>query len=813
MDTLVKAPNPETRLCWHCHDALADSRIRVQHDQLGVLAFCCQGCLAAFEIIDSNGLLRFYKDRTQPNPRVNQSQAFRFAHYDREDVQARLCERTAADSLQVQLILEGVRCSACVWLLESRLNREPAVSVFSVNPATGHAQLTLNPTRGLLSDALNAINELGYTPHVIGSVDQKIIQKREQKQLLKRLVVAGFGMMQIMMISIGLYLSVGSGMDPVIRDYLRLVCLLVAAPVVFYSGRTFFEGAWLSLKAKHIGMDTSVSLGVLLAFFLSAYNTLTHQGDIYFESALMFIFLLLLSRLIEMSARHQAGSMAAALAALLPSKVNRITAIESDRTLTESVALRELNLNDMVLLQANDLVPADGVVLTGQASVDEAWLTGESLPLDKLPSDSLYSGSLVRSGRLHLKITKLGSDTLLSQVVKLLLRAQSGRPKSIWVADQLARYFVAGVLLASVVVAIGWAYVDPHRLIDALIAVLVISCPCALSLATPVAVAVATQRLARVGVFVNAADALNQLTNIDTVLLDKTGTLTEGKPRVVAIQCFNASITKNEAFAIASGLERGQSHILAHAFNQDSQYYATDVSHVIGQGVMGDVDRGHYRLGRLTFVLEGHATPSTLPMDTYTVYLAKAGKLLAAFSVEDPLRSDSQALIKSLQHLKLRLIILSGDQLAPVRTIAQQLNITEHVSRCTPEDKLMYLHELQRTGARVLAIGDGINDAPLLQAADCSMAIGSGASLAQASAQLVIQSSSLIQIASAVRLSKHMRRLIQQNLSWALLYNFSAIPLAAVGLVPPWLAALGMSLSSLLVVLNALRLKRLRIDS
>jgi len=799
MDTLAHPPSLDRSRCWHCQESIpADQTARLTHATLGVIGFCCQGCRAAFEIIDANGLLAFYHNRTAFSGRPDVSVTQRFAEFDRKDRQNQLSETTAEGDVDVQLMIEGIRCSACVWLIESRLNSAPGVKQFSLNPALGYARLIFNPASGQLSHLLTRINALGYQPHVIGSVDQITVQRREQRQLLKRLVVAGFGMMQIMMISIALYLSRRSGMDPVISEYLRLVCLLVSAPVVFYSGRTFFAGAWLALRAKQVSMDVSVSLGVLLAFFLSAFNTLTHQGEIYFESALMFIFLLLLSRLIEMSARHRAGSMAQALSQLLPNDVKRRSG-----TSLETVPLSALNLADEVVVKAHEIVPADGVIIAGQASVDEAWLTGEAQAIHKRCTDSVLGGSVLTEGELVICVTKLGSATLLAQVVKLLLRAQSARPKTVWIADQLARYFVAGVLLVTLMVAVLWAYLDPARLVDAVIAVLVISCPCALSLATPVVVAVAIQRLAQWGILVSTPDALSNLAEIDTVLLDKTGTLTQGKPSVHAIHLYDAAYQPTEVLAIAAALERGQAHVLAQAFRSDQELIATQVRHDIGQGVSGLVNGKPYRLGRLHYVLD----QATSVADTANVYLSMQHKLIAAFDLGDNLREGVESLVTALKQLDLRLVILSGDQWAPVQSVAQRLTIDTFAARCTPADKLAYLTTLQAAGHRVLAIGDGINDAPLLQAADTSIAIGSGSTLAQAAAQLIVRTQSLQQITTAIRLARRMRVLIRQNLGWALLYNFTAMPLAAMGLIPPWLAAIGMSMSSLLVLCNAWRLR------
>ena len=792
--------------CFHCNAPLeprstvrGDSPANPAHTRL----FCCVGCQAATEIIERTGLADYYRTRTQYGAAPVTEPSTTYRHYDRTDVLQNLAIFNPNGDVDVFLLLENIRCSACAWLIEERLKSQPGVSLIQVNLATGQARLVFNPKAMRLSALLDRIAELGYRPHLIGNVDQQHIQKREQRILLKRLVVAGMGMMQIMMIAIGLYFSRRSGMDPVITDYLRLTCMVVSAPVIFYSGRTFFEGAWLGLRAGTIGMDTSVTLGVLLAFGLSAFNALRHQGEIYFESALMFIFFLLLSRLIEMRSRHQAGSMASALAQLLPAHATRLRG-----AITERVALSALVPDDRVVVSAPEIVPADGLVESGDALVNESWLTGESHLIAKAPADAVLGGSLLHSGSLTLRVTQTGSNTMIAQIVRLLLRAQADRPRSVWIADRWAKYFVSAVLLATVVVGCAWAVIDPSRCVDAIIAVLVISCPCAFSLATPVAVAVATQFLAKQGIFVTSGDALNSLTHIDTVLFDKTGTLTVGEPCLRSTQLFDSSLQSDQCLEIASALERGHNHPLQQAFNHPTHLTAHDVQVFPGLGIEGRIDQTLYRLGQRHFVLaepqSAHA-PSTT--DAANVYLARNGVLCAQFVIEDRIRTGMRALIESLQAQGLRVILLSGDHLQSVESTARELGIREFQARLSPADKLATLHALRQQGHRVLAVGDGINDAPLLQAADTSMAIASGATLTQAAAELIQRPESLSDLAHTLQYAKRMRAIIRQNLVWSLWYNAAAIPLAALALIPPWLAAIGMTLSSLGVTLNALRLR------
>jgi len=813
-----------TARCWHCNAPVID-RLPITEttgDPPQPRFFCCAGCQAACAIIESSGLARYYQTRTQFSAAPQPSEARAHRHFDRTDVLQSLAQVTAHGEWDVFLLLENIRCSACVWLIEERLKAIPGVSVINVNAATGHARLVFQPKTVRLSSLLARIAELGYHPHVIGHVDQNRIHKGEQRRMLKRLTVAGFGMMQIMMISIALYFSRSDGMDPVISDYMRLTCMVVTAPVIFYSGRTFFEGAWLGVRAGVIGMDLSVSLGVLLAFGLSAINALRHQGEIYFESSLMFIFFLLLSRLIEMRSRHQAGSMAAALAQLLPAQATRLVRKDSDahpesisdpnaQTTTERVALAALVPGDRIVVSAPEIIPADGIIEAGEASINESWLTGESLVISKTVGEPVLGASTLQAGQLTIRLTNTGSTTLLAQIVRLLLRSQSDRPRSTWMADQWARGFVTIVLIATGIVGLAWAWVDPTRLIDAVIAVLVISCPCALSLATPVAIAVTSQQLAKRGLFVTTGEAINTLAKIDTVVFDKTGTLTLGEPRLKAVTLVDDRFTPSQCLEIASALERGHHHPLQQAFNAPTALSASDVVLHPGLGIQGTINGVTYRLGRRQFV-QPTTLPTALPDDAANVYLGCADTLCAQFVVDDALRAGMPAMVDQLQRQGLHLMILSGDHPTSVEAVARTLGITDHRARFNPEDKLALLKRLRAQGRCVLAVGDGINDAPLLQAADTSMAIATGASLTQAAAELIQRPESLHELADAIGLAKRTRRIIQQNLTWALAYNLIAIPLAALTWIPPWMAAIGMTASSIGVTLNALRL-RLRLYS
>ncbi len=789
--------NAQVSGCFHCGlpvPAGAPVRVTIEGIEREV---CCHGCEAAALVIDAAGLADYYAWRTVSAPRPVPKSADPWAAFDRDSFTRGLLRTGSATT--VNLLLEGVRCSACGWLIEQRLLQLPGVTSVMLNPATARARVEFNGIA--LSSILRAIATLGYRPHVLGAADTLEVATRERRQALKRLGVAGFGMMQVMMIAVAFYGADGAGMSPVIRDYLRLISLLITVPVALYAGVPFYAGAARALAARQLSMDVPVTLGVLLAFAASAVNTLRGTGQVYFDSVTMFLFLLLLGRYLEMIARHRATSTAEALARLMPQFARKLTA-QGELELP----LAALATGDTVRVAVGEAFPADGTLIGAATLADESLLTGESVPVVKRPGDAVIGGTVNVLGPAVVTLTSLGDSTVLAGIVRLLERASTERPARARLADRMAAQFVAVVLLAAVATALAWLYLDPTRAFAATLAVLVVSCPCALSLATPVAVTAAMAALARRGVLVTRADALEALAVADVALIDKTGTLTVGRPQLSSV-AVRGPCTATECLALAAGLERSSGHPFAHAFEVFAAAPATDLAVTAGAGVEGLTGGTRYRIGHAAFVaaLAG-LRPAEFGEDG--VHLGRPGQWLARFELEDRPRAGARAAVSALRDAGLAIEIVSGDHAAPVAALANLLGIERHAGRLTPADKLARVRALQLSGARVVVIGDGINDAPCLRAADVSIAIGSGSALAQANADLIIPGNDLGIIAAAVMTARRTRTIIRQNLLWAGGYNLVSLPLAACGLVPPWLAAVGMSASSLLVVANALRLSR-----
>lgn len=800
----------ETPLCFHCGLPVPKgSHYAVEIDGES-RDMCCPGCQAVAQAIVDNGLSDYYRYRTESSPMARQlvPEALKNLElYDRNDIQQSFVS-ARGDLREASLILEGIVCAACVWLSEHHLMQLPGVVSFSVNYATHRAQVKWDQRQISLSQILKAISDIGYLAHPLDPNRQEQVYKREKSAALRRLAVAGVGAMQVMMIAVALYASAAHGMDPSLKLFLRGVSLLIATPVILYAAKPFFLGFWRDLKLRRLGMDVPVALAIGAAFGASAWATITQHGEIYFDSVTMFTFFLLAGRFLEMTARHRAGQAAEELVKLIPAMATRINADNQQ----EVVPVTELRPDDIVLIKPGESIPADGISLGGASSVDESLLTGESLPISKHEGDQLIGGSVNIESSLHMRVQHVGQDTVLASIQRLLDRALAEKPRLAELADRIAGYFVAVLLVFALAVGIYWWQVQAHEAFWIVISVLVVTCPCALSLATPVALTAATGRLTRDGILTTRGHALETLARVTDVVFDKTGTLTRGRFMLEHIE-LHGDKTEATCLQVAMALERHSEHPLAKAVLQYrpelETAHAENVQAIPGQGLRGVVDGETYVIGNPDFVAQQLGQADTARAhDRTTVVLANAKQVLALFAFSDQLRPGVAEAITGLKKLGCRVHLFSGDRQAVVQHTAQDIGIEHAVAEMTPADKLAQLHALQEDGAVVAMIGDGVNDAPVLAGAQVSVAMGSGTQIAQASADMVLLSEDVGQLVDAVMAARQTRRIIRENLAWAVVYNLVALPLAAVGWVAPWMAAIGMSVSSLMVVLNALRLTK-----
>jgi len=680
---------------------------------------------------------------------------------------------------------EGIHCGNCARSIRKTLGELEGVRRVDVNVVNNRVSVDWDTSKLALGRILGQVSALGFKPVPLVGEAAAQAQQMERRLALKRIGLATLGSTQLMMYTVALYAGALQGIDERIAEYLRWTCLVITTPVLFYSGAPILRGALADLRRRVLGMDVTVSLALLLAFFASSWNTLRHSGEVYFDSVAMFILLLLIGRFVEMRGRHQAAQVTDALAKALPTMAQRI---RSDDGVVERVPLAELRIGDLLRVNTGQVIPVDGTLACDSALIDEALLSGEPLPQRHVRHDAIPGGALNAGSALTVRVSRLPGESTLHELVRLLERAQSERPRLGLAAERMASWFVVRIVLLTVLVGVVWQLIDPSRAFPAMLAVLVATCPCALSLATPAAIAAASSRLAKLGVLVMRADAVEGLATVDTVMLDKTGTLTLGSPRITRIDTADGW-DATEALRIAAALEAGSQHPLALAFreHQHASWRCEDAREIAGEGIEGTVDGQRWRIGQ--------------PGITLTDDRGRH----ASFEVTDPLREDAIDATAALSALGLRLVLLSGDRHEAVQRVAETLGITSAHAGLKPTDKLQRLRAAQAAGRRVLMLGDGINDGPVLAAANVSMAMGRGSSIAHAAGDLLLLRESLQSLPEAIRVARRTLQIVQQNLRWALIYNLAAVPVAALGFMPPWVAAIGMSASSLLVVMNARR--------
>jgi Cu2+-exporting ATPase len=783
--------------CFHC--ALpVDPRDQYDVEIDGELRpVCCPGCKAVAELIRDTGMSNYYTMRDAPQPGAGRpaDDAAEWQVYDREDMLDAFAE-SSDGTAEATIYAGGMYCSACSWLIETTMARIPGIVSADINPVTHRLRVRWNIADVGLGGILATLANLGYDPQPLAPESAAQPELLEQRVALKRLLVASLGMMQVMMFAVGLYAGDFQGMEPGMQSFLRWVSLAVTTPVVLYSARPFFTSAWRGIVARAPGMDLPVSIAITAAYVGSIYATLTNAPAVWFDSVVMFVFFLTLGRFLEMRARHRSIDRSAALSNVLPNTVTRCG--ENGQT---TIPSSQLVAGDVVLVRPGESIAADGVLVDGDTAVDEALLTGEASPKPKSIGDPVLAGSINLDSMIQLRVETTGSDTTLGTISRMSERARYARPTYVQIADRIASYIVVAILVIAAAVGTFWYITAPDRAFVVTLSVLVVTCPCALALATPAAFAAAGTRLAQLRLLVTNGNAIEVLARSTRILFDKTGTVTRGVPVIEAIDILDDGFDSEQCLRIAAALETVSTHPIASAFRAyEKDVTISDQSVAVGNGVSGTIDDQAWRLGRAEFA--GAAAAAT------GVYLGVDGRLVARFSISDELREDAADTVSRLGKLGLRVGLISGDGEAAVQHTAGRLGIADYHANCSPEDKLEIIRTAQQNGETVVMVGDGINDAPVLAGADASIAPAHGALLAQTSADIVLVGDNLRPLLLGILLARQTIRVVKQNLAWAIVYNAAALPLAALGYVPPWAAAIGMSASSLIVVLNALRLNR-----
>uniref|UniRef100_UPI002B1E75DA heavy metal translocating P-type ATPase n=1 Tax=Pseudomonas atacamensis TaxID=2565368 RepID=UPI002B1E75DA len=799
----MTSPTP----CYHC--ALpVPSGSRFTAVVLGqAREFCCPGCQAVAEAIVAGGLESYYQHRSEAsaNPEALPVQLTdELALYDRADVQQPFV-RHEGDLAETTLLMEGISCAACGWLIEKHLRTLPAIAEARLNLSNHRLHVRWADAQLPLSQILAELRHIGYAAHPYQADRASEQLASENRLALRQLGVAGLLWFQAMMATMATWPEFNIDLSPELHTILRWVALFLTTPIVFYSCAPFFKGAMRDLRTRHLTMDVSVSLAIGSAYIAGIWTSITGVGELYFDAVGMFALFLLAGRYLERRARERTAAATAQLVNLLPASCLRL---DSDGQ-SERILLSELRVGERILVQPGSILPADGKIIDGQSSIDESLLTGEYLPQPRTLGDAVTAGTLNVEGALTVQVQALGQDTRLSAIVRLLDRAQAEKPRLAEIADRAAQWFLLLSLIAAAVIGVLWWQLDSSRAFWIVLAMLVATCPCALSLATPTALTAATGTLHKLGLLLTRGHVLEGLNQIDTVIFDKTGTLTEGRLVLRSIRPLGR-LDSEQCLSLAAALENRSEHPIARAFGR-APLAAEDVHSSPGLGLEGVVGAQRLRIGQAEFAcaLSGAALPSMPDEAGQWLLLADTHGPLAWLVLDDRLRDDAPALLAACKARGWRTLLLSGDSSPMVASVAAELDIDEARGGLRPDDKLRVLQQLHKEGRKVLMLGDGVNDVPVLAAADISVAMGSATDLAKTSADAVLLSNRLDALVQAFALARRTRRVIIENLLWAALYNGLMLPFAALGWITPVWAAVGMSISSLTVVLNALRLTRL----
>ncbi len=824
--------------CFHCNLPVLEEHPSTLKVFGKVQSFCCQGCKAVCHAIVSSGNEDYYHYRevtgktattgvASPQHLVKQLKL-----YDKPEIQrdfVRTCEEEGKVCKEAWLILEEIRCAACMWLNERTLRQLEGVLEVQADYTGQQLKVRWDSGKTSLSTLLEAIHHIGYRAHPFDPQYREALNREQEQRSIKRILFAIILGMMVMQTAIGSYFF-GAANDvgeyPLWITLSRWSSLLATGVILAYPGQLFFRNAWRDLRNRTLGMDVPVALGLLVAWLGSLHATITGTGEVYYESIAMFVLFILVARYVELRARMSATALLDRTAKIIPATARKI--IQGTQTL-EEIAVIELQPGDRIQLSPGETVPVDGVLCSAQSRFDESLISGEAHPVQHVLGDNIMGGSITVEQPVEIEVQRPSRHSTLGKIQQLAQQSVNDKPYYVDIAEQVAGKFVAAILLIATLTFLYWLWVDPHYAIAHMVSVLIVTCPCALALAAPVALSLCAGGLAHFHVTALRMSAIEEISHIDTVVFDKTGTLTQGKPKLARVIVIDSTHggrrneTEAQYLSLASSMEQHSEHPFAIAIREAAsdlpETHVAQLKNHPGQGIEAVFNHHHWRLGNETFV--GQSTlheKNRIQIETLRqqgmsiLYLGNETGVQAILCLTDPLREGIHPFLESIASLTSikNSVILSGDHPQSVSAIASVLGITEAYGGLSPQQKLSWLQQYQQQGHRVLMLGDGINDAPTLAAANVSMTFSEATDLAQSHSDLMILRHDYCDLAGAIHFMRKTRRIILQNLSWAILYNVLAVPAAAMGFVTPWMAAIGMSLSSFVVILNSLRLHRVR---
>ncbi len=791
--------------------------------------FCCHGCKGIAELIVSTFNEEYYRLREKPDGSYKAEKTElslkQLENFDRTEVQfdfIRHPDPVKQNIVEAYLLLENIRCAACIWLNERHIRQLKGVEKVRVDYTSQQAYIVWDEQQIKLSEILKAIESIGYHALPFNPEQrEKLIKEQKRKNSTRLLFTALLGM-EVMAHAIATYWMGGfdsSGQLQLWEKIGRWTDLLVVSIMLIYSGADFYISAWRDIKNRQPGMDIPIVIGLTSAYIGSLIATISQQHEVYFDSIAMFIFLMLAARIYELKGRLIAANALDRLLKIVPKTANLILTKQSNRI--KETLINDISTGDIVLVYPGEIVPLDGKIVAGKSSFNESQITGEMMPVVRQKGDYINNGSCNIDQPIKLEVLKTFNKSTLSTIFKLLEKGSSTRFNYTPLTEKFAKWFVWIILTIATLSAIIWYFISPSQILPVTIAVLIVSCPCALALATPVAVSLSSGILANEGILPINMQAMENLAQADTFVFDKTGTLTLGKP-ILTGEVFPVKKTTSKEqqhlLNIAISLEWMSEHPIALAFRHASSVCPYPISHptnCTGQGIAATLNGEIWKIGKLSFCCPKEPLNARILQQVnhaqlkkqIPVFLSKNDILMGYFLLKDPLRDFASDIVPALKKLGVKhFYILSGDHCANIEPIATEMGIEHFYGSMSPQDKLQWIQLRQSSGHKVVMVGDGINDAPILSAADASISFSEASDLAQINSDFVILGQNINLIPRLYKITKKTHSIIIQNVAWAIMYNIVTIPLAIIGWLPPWGAALGMSLSSFIVITNSLRL-------
>ena len=795
--------------CTHCNLIFSEEMMIKEEENQKQLFFCCKGCQGVYHLLNSEGLDTFYDKLgdTKLQPATQKSEDLE--KFDLEGFKNKYIHIDEDGLYEIHLIIEGIHCSACVWLNEKVLHKTDGVIEASINYSNNKAKVVWDPEVVKLSHIIETIRSIGYNAY---PYDPKLQEERAiatRKTYYTRILVAVFGSMNIMWLAVAHYAGYFSGIQQSFKDILNVAEFILATPVLFYSGWIFFRGAYYGYKNKIVNMDTLVASGALSAYIYSIYAMITQRGEVYFDSVVMIITFVLVGKYLEVLSKKHAVDTLDSMRGSTPTEVTRIK-----KHVKSLISVEHVIVGDIIELKPGEKVVIDGEITQGEASFDQSSLTGESTPVTRRENDAILSGSICLDSLIQYRATKDASSSMLTSIINLLEESLTQKPRIEQLANSVSGYFSTTILIIALLTFAGWYYWSAsfEQALIVGISVIVIACPCALGLATPMATLVGIGIAAKRGILFKEASFLETMAKSDILALDKTGTITEGKPSVIHVDLFEGfdpSLLHSLVSTSNHPISKGIATYIEDTYPKIKNLALTHISSIEAKGLKA-MHQGEQLIGGNAQLLASQNLFVETDSQNALFFFAIDQKIVARFELSDTIREGAKEAIQNIQKLGIKVVMLTGDHLQSAQNVASNVGIEEVHAKLLPQDKAAWIEKFHQEGHIVVMAGDGINDAIALASSDIAIAMGNGADVAISVSDIVLLDEQPASIYEAYMLSRRTFRAVKENLGFSLLYNVVAVPLAMLGFVNPLVAALSMSISSLTVVGNSMRIKQLK---